>query len=225
MGISILRRSIVVSGMTFFVLGAVLTTPAAATATTTRDRRAFVSQKRSNSLETMAAPARPQLRRWELRTAPIAMLASWYTLDVAYRISDRWATGPAAVLYNGAEQGNMLYLSRRGHAFGWNGTYYLRSATTDSWYLNTHAYYESSRAYPHAVSGYNEENGVRANLTVGYHKRRWKQINLMMGVGAELRNYDVTKYRESSLFKPESEESSHEVTWVPHIEFKVVFEI
>ncbi len=39
----------------------------------------------------------------ELRTAPLALLAQWTTLDTSYNLNDHWATGPALVVYSGPE--------------------------------------------------------------------------------------------------------------------------
>lgn len=166
-------------------------------------------------------------RTWELRTAPIALLARWYTLDVAYRFTENFATGPAVVLYDAlGDRGGMLAPTYKGYAFGWQGNFYLNSILTDTWYFGLRAYYESYRSYLHGVLGYDERNGVRTNAFFGY-QWKWSRVTLMSGLGVEYLDRDVVRQRElgDALGVIQSAGSSRQSLFEPMIEVKMGFEI
>lgn len=165
-----------------------------------------------------------EMPRWEFRTAPVVLWARWYTLDVSYRISEKWATGPAAVVYGSAEIGNMFAPSYKGYAVGWNANYYFRSVMKSGWYLSMHSYYEKYSSYPHAYNGHKKMDGFRANAVAGY-QWKWSAFNLMAGLGGEYRNHNVVdKSGVISGIQPEVS-SFNETRTLPHIELKIGIQI
>jgi hypothetical protein len=171
-----------------------------------------------------AAAERIEKRDWEFRTAPIAFIARWLTLDVSYRLTDQWATGPAAILYNADGPGGMVGPTYSGSAFGWNGNYYFSSAFSNTWYVSAHAYYESYKSYPHAYMGFKEIDGVKANSAIGY-QWKWSRVNVMAGVGAEFRSQTVVDRRDGDDVAGSSPRESKDAFWLPHIEFKMGIEL
>ncbi len=161
-----------------------------------------------------------ELRSWEFRTAPVALLARWYTLDVSYRFTAHIAAGPSAVIYDAVEQGNMLAPSYKGNAYGLHANYYLTSVEASGWYSGLHAYQESYRSYPEGYPGYEDRKGYRGNVTAGYQVK-WSQINLMTGLGMEYRSHNVVETSRYSGTQPETRESG----WGPTVEIKLGFEI
>lgn len=144
-------------------------------------------------------------RQWEVRTAPIAFLASWGTFDLSYRWNEKLALGPAAIIYNSnATQGSMFMPTYKGTAFGVQAYYYFRSVARNTWYLGSHLYKDSFRSYPHAFQGYEDREGFKGNATLGYQFKT-DRFNWMFGIGGEQRNYDVTSYEENKSAVENSE--------------------
>ena len=135
--------------------------------------------------------------RWEFRTAPIALLANWYTLDISYRVSENVATGPAGILCNGSEMGHMFLPSYRGQAIGWQAYYYFYSILKNTWYLGMRGYQESYSSYPHGDSGYDKLNGFRSNIALGYQMKHSK-VTTLLGLGVDYRDYMRVEYKESN---------------------------
>lgn len=172
-----------------------------------------------NSLK--AEVQQPELRRWEFRTAPVALLARWYTLDVSYRFTENFAVGPSIVIYDApGEQGNMLAPTYKGDAFGFHANYYFTSVKARGWYSGLHAYQESYRSYPEGYPGYEDRKGYRSNITAGY-QFKWSQVNLLTGLGMEYRNHNVVETSRYSGVQPETRKSG----WGPTVEIKLGFEI
>lgn len=163
-------------------------------------------------------------RLWEFRTAPIALLAKWYTLDVSYRLSDNWATGPAVILFNADEPAGMLGPSYNGYALGWNGNYYFDSAYKRTWYISAHGYYESYKSYLHGYRGYKDMAGYKFNSAIGY-QWKWSRINMIAGIGQEYRDQTVTDKTESIKTIEQQTSDSTKAVWFTFFEFKVGIEI
>lgn len=158
--------------------------------------------------------------RYELRTAPVALLARWQTLDASYRINRHWATGPALVAYNSEGRGGMLAPSFKGLAIGWHVTHYFLSVARHGWYSGLHAYHEDYESRGHGDDGYEKLEGLRTNLVLGHHWR-WNRVNLMVGAGPELKNYKVAKYDRGNS----TPTISHESNLGPTVELKLGLEI
>ncbi len=184
-------------------------------------RRAHGSQ--ANSAMTLTAREK-EGRNWEFRTAPLAFLASWFTLDVAYRLSDQWSFGPSAILFNAKGPGSMLAPSYNGYAVGWNGSYHFGSVRKNSWYISAHGYYESYKLYPHAFSGHKEVTGFSGYSVIGY-QWRWSRVNILSGIGPQISYQNVVERTRPLNDVEKSPVESRDVKLVPTIEFKVGFEI
>lgn len=159
------------------------------------------------------------LNQWEFRTAPMALLASWYTIDISYRISEKLSTGPAVVIYGAPETGNMFLPSYKGTAGGWQANYYFDSVRKNTWYLGSHIYFENYNSYPHALNGFEELSGYRLDAIIGY-KIKNAGILTMFGIGLEYRDHDVTKHEDSKIIM-----KSHEANLLPMLELKMGIEI
>ena len=160
-----------------------------------------------------------ELFTWELRTAPLALLASWYTVDISYRISEKVSTGPAIVVYGASEQGNMFFPSYKGNAVGWQANYYFDSVLRNSFYLGSRLYFENYNSYPHAFNGFNQIIGSRLNTIFGY-KIKNSGILSMFGVGLEYSDHAITKHEDSQL-----NVDSHEAKLAPVLEVRMGIEI
>ncbi|MES2965326.1 MAG: hypothetical protein V4760_15685 [Bdellovibrionota bacterium] len=166
----------------------------------------------------------PPVARWELRTAPAALLASWFTIDAGYRFGSKFSTGPALVSYS-AKRGNMFLPSFEGQALGWYANYYFRPATRSGWYSSVHAYQEDFVSHPHAARDDErfKRSGQRANVALGY---RWSRsiIDVLIGGGMQFMNHQVdeTKWVYTTFGSPGKLESSSraESISVPFVEFK-----
>lgn len=195
--------------------------------------QAFSAQRvpglKSQNLETRYwMPPQKELRRWEFRTAPAPLLIQWYTLDVSFRLNEKFATGPSAIVYGGSGRGSMFFPSYRGYAAGWNGTFYFQSVLRRTWYLSSHAYYEDYEHAGHGAVWTSEYKGVRANLVGGY---QWVfgRMTMMVGAGAEYRVHNVVErdryYLDDSLNLRNRDSSFRESRLFPALEFKLGIEI
>lgn len=179
----------------------------------------------SGSIDTTVAAERTTGPRWELRTAPLAFLAQWTTIDVGYRVTSKISTGPAVVSY-AAKSGNMFLPSFEGQAIGWYANYYLGSANVSGGYSSLHVYHEDFLSHPHARR--EEERfksvGQRANAIVGY---RWvrSMFDVLLGGGvmAFARQTDKLTYKSTSIAGPERLEPSSETNsgMIPIVECKM----
>jgi hypothetical protein len=164
-------------------------------------------------------PGRP--KRWEVRTAPIALLASWSTLDVSYRLSDQIATGPAVVAFGCKGPGNMLAPCWDGYALGWQGIYYFRGVRGNSPYVSGHAYYDEFKSHAHAVvDSHDEVRGVRAHAFVGDMFHAPVNVIWQAGAGVETRNYQRTKVSDDA-FDTSAAKRTTEVLTSPMLEAKI----
>jgi len=227
MSYNLLLKNSLVRCMTIFVIIAVSPSIFARDSSYSKTNRKYTANYSNkngmNSVKSLIA-GNVNKRSWEFRTAPIALIARWFTLDVSYRLSDQWATGPAAILYNAEGPGGMLSPSYKGYAVGWNGNYYFNSVYKNTWYVSAHTYYESYKSYPHAYLGYKEIDGFKANSVIGY-QWKWSRINMMTGIGAEFRNQNVVDRKDAVNSVEQSPIESRDSFWLPHIEFKMGIEI
>lgn len=156
----------------------------------------------------------------ELRTAPLALIASWGTLDAAYRFHPQFSIGPAVVLYNG-EKGNMFLPGYKGTALGLNATFYFTPGYYSAWYMSTHVFKEkfTSRSTEAVKDTRTEKDLVRANAAIGYHWK-WQHFNMRAGAGPELRSGESKKFLANKL-----EKDSNVSDVLPHVEFKLGWDI
>ena len=135
---------------------------------------------------------------YEIRTAPIALLARWGTLDFSLNINTQWALGPSVIIYAAPKVGQMFAPSYSGTAIGGHLYYYLNSFSENSWYWGNHLYAESYQSYPHAMNGHYEYSGYKLNSKFGYQFTHSSGFNMLLGAGAELRNYAQKNIDDSS---------------------------
>lgn len=168
-------------------------------------------------------PPKP-LARWEFRTAPVAALIKFYSLEIAYRFSKHWSFGPAGVAYDSlGDRGNMLIPTYHGAAFGLNGTYYLEPVAGDTFYVSGHAFYQKYTSYGHSFRGYSESEGARADVNLGY-QWKWDSIIFRGGIGVQ---HDNEKGRTvlPADGAPDTYADFDRTILFPTIEFKVGVEI
>jgi hypothetical protein len=139
-----------------------------------------------------------EISNYEIRTAPITLIARWGTLDFSFNIDNQWAIGPSVIIYAAPKIGNMFAPSYNGTAVGAHAYYYFNSFLDDSWYWGNHAYYESYESYPHDFNGHYEFKGFKFNTKVGYQVTTPLGINMLFGIGAEARKYDQKNIDDSN---------------------------
>lgn len=153
---------------------------------------------------------KPSIRNWEIRTAPIALFASWFTVDLSYRATEHFATGPAGVTFNCGGRGGMLAPCWKGTALGWQANYYFDSVASKGPYISGHAYYDSFKAFSHSVlKGHDELQGTRINAMFGYMFQAPVNFVWHLGIGMEVRNYHVTKFDENGAETTKRENGQH----------------
>jgi hypothetical protein len=119
----------------------------------------------------------------------------------------------------------MFSPSYNGSALGWNANYYFKSFSKSTWYVSTHAYYESYKSYAHGYHGYFEKEGAKFNSAAGY-QWRWSRVNLMTGLGTEYKNQNSTEYKKDfDSNEYQNEPSIQNNFWLPYFEVKLGFEI
>jgi len=131
--------------------------------------------------------------RFELRTAPIAFIARWLTLEALYRLNDKWAVGPSFVYYGSGPTGSMFWLSYQGRALGLVATHYLRGVSQRGWYGSLRYHYEDYTYYPHAKSEEQYYKGHSLIAVAGYRFLFLKSFFVMPGLGAKLSLYEHTE--------------------------------
>lgn len=155
---------------------------------------------------------------FEVRTAPLALYAAWITLDATYFLNKNWAIGPSYISYaNNSEYGNMLAPTYYGNAYGAHAIWALDDLFSNSWYVSSHAYFESYRSRSHGLLG-NEENrkGYRVNAVVGFRQLNGNFLT-MVGLGYEVTNHEVKEIYSAS--NPVYSEFNRNYSY-PHAEFK-----
>jgi hypothetical protein len=134
--------------------------------------------------------------KYEVRTAPIALIARWATLDFTIKINDRWVIGPSTIIYAAPKIGNMLSPAYSGFAVGGHAYGYLKSFSENGWYWGNHLYYENYESYPHAFEGHYELSGLKFNTKLGYQFLLKSKFTFLFGAGAEVRQYDQNNISE-----------------------------
>jgi hypothetical protein len=161
-------------------------------------------------------------KNFELRIAPAAILASWYTIDGNYIFNDQFMFGPSITSYSNRNRGGMFLPTYFGTALGLSSVFCFRNIAKSSGYLSAHAYTEKYESRPHAYLGYVEAQGTRANIDLGYRWITRTKFNIMLGGGYEFIDQDREDFPESGI-TPSSPHVGkyHESNSYPHIEFKI----
>lgn len=151
---------------------------------------------------------------YEVRTAPVAMIARWGTIDLSFNIDDHWAFGPSVIVYAAPKIGNMFAPAYNGYAVGGHAYGYLNSFATDGWYWGNHLYYENFESYPHNFLGHYELKGFKFNTVAGYQIILNYSLNLLFGAGLETRSYDQKNIDESNGNTPKFKDQSYTSLYV-----------
>ncbi len=167
--------------------------------------------------------AQKNMRRWDLKTAPIAFLARWLTFDLGYYLTSKWSVGPSTILFLSEKPGGMLAPSYKGYAWGIDSVYLFSSVHQNGFNQSVHAYYDNFESYPHAARSYYKNEGFRINSAIGYTADelwyRW-----FLGLGGEFKSHQVQEFEEDLLTSDSnfiSEEHSEILNLF--IEFKVSY--
>lgn len=185
------------------------------------------SQQPKSSDVSKSVVAGETICRWELRAAPAQLIYRFYSVEFAYRLSKQWSLGPSVVVYDSpGNLGGMFGPTYHGAAFGLNGTYYFKSAASNSSYLSTRVFYQSYTSYGHNSRGYTENTGGRGDVVLGYQWRWNNFFSLRFGGGVQLEAEDVRTVTPGiSALEPDTIESSRRTGLFPTIELKVGIEI
>lgn len=136
--------------------------------------------------------------RWELRTAPIALIARWFTIEGLFHIDEQLAVGPSFVKYGSAPVGSMFWPSFRGRSIGLVGTYYFEPRP-NTWYATVRYFHENFTFYSHGRD--NDEVQWRGNTVMGvagYRRPLSQSIFMLAGVGLQLGKYEITEKKNKS---------------------------
>lgn len=140
------------------------------------------------------------LKKFELRTAPLAFLARWITAEGLFRFNSQWAAGPSYVQYVDRSIGNMFWPSLKGFSAGFVVTHYLKELPLQGIYATLRYHYEDFRYISHGQSnielrfkGHNLllVGGVR--LPIGEH------FFLMPGLGIQAGYYHRLELKSDFL--------------------------
>lgn len=146
------------------------------------------------------AASKPPPPRFELRTAPLALIARWITLEGLYLLGgERWAVGPSLVFYESPAAGSMLWLSQRGRSIGAVATYYFKPVSEPGWYGTLRYLHDSYTYYPHnSRAGIRHESyqGHSLTMVAGYRFVLPWNAFLLMGGGAQGGLYERAETKE-----------------------------
>lgn len=159
-----------------------------------------------------------EVLKYEVRTAPIALVAQWATLDFSFKLNGTWAAGPSVIVYASPKIGNMLAPSYNGTALGGHLYAYLNSFSQSSWYWGNHFYSENFESYPHAKTGHYELKGSKISTKFGYQLLLKSNFVFLTGAGVELRSYTQNDIIDLGAAAPTLKSQSG---IFPFIEFKV----
>ncbi len=142
--------------------------------------------------------------KYEINTAPAALIANWYSLDfIKYEtisnsdeFNNKFGYGFALVSYLRNNNGfDNTFPSRHGYA----GGLVAISDSKDSYY-GAHIFYEKYDRYTDIGSLIQEREGFRANLVVGGKEYFKRNFALKFGWGVEIQTYKVREYDEKNKF-------------------------
>lgn len=150
-------------------------------------------------------PAAPQIKttvnyQYEVNTAPAALIANWYSVDLIKYTHQSETTDPYAkfgiglaiisYIRNNNDFDN-TFPSRQGYAGGLTAIWDYKES-----YYATHAFYEKYERYTDGGSLKQDREGFRVNVVVGgkeYFKRNYA---LKFGWGLEIQSYQVKEFDE-----------------------------
>ncbi len=120
----------------------------------------------------------------EIRVAPLALLARWYTLETAYKISKTFDLGINYTHFGARVEyrtGNMFFPTLSGDSYGLNLNYYFFQVPTgSSAYASMKLNREVFQSIGHASPSIYSYDGMSATLLGG---RRFSLAELIPGLG------------------------------------------
>lgn len=131
-----------------------------------------------------------ETNQWEVRTAPIAFIARWFTFEGLYRPNPSWALGGSYVKYSGSTSGSMFWPSDRGYSAGLVGTYYFDPVMAESWYATARLHHEKFTSYGHNSEYDYEYKGNSLMAVGGFRVAFLGNFFAMSGLGVQLGLYD-----------------------------------
>ena len=142
---------------------------------------------------------KPSVKNWAVKTAPVAYIAKWVTVDVTRKLTSKLSMGPSLIYYgNESSIGNMFLPTYRGYAAGYNMNYFFKGLHQTGWYMSHHSYYEDYKDYPHNSDFTFSNEGWRADLIGGWnHKFPKYPVFIQSGLGLQYQSYDQTERQNS----------------------------
>ena len=162
-------------------------------------------------------------KKWEIRTAPIAILAGWTTVEALYHVTDQLAFGPSYIRYAECSgYAGMFSPSYCGSSLGAAMNYYFKPNAVRTWYLGSHVYSSNYRSYSHPtiVGEFTDKSGVSVNAVLGI-QRNWKNCEIMLGGGLETDIFKENRRTFQFVDKTYSDTVSNPTQTYPYIEAKV----
>jgi hypothetical protein len=129
--------------------------------------------------------------KFEIRSSPMAVLAGWSNIDIAFMPDPNFSFGISFIEYaNQSGSAGDLYPAQVGSAYGLN-LVYAEPLNLNSAYISFHGYIENFKSYPDLFSGFYDYSGTRANAIIG---RRWVlgHFITMLGIGLENKEHTFT---------------------------------
>ncbi len=167
----------------------------------------------------------PDMRLLEFRTAPLALIWRWYTIEGLVRLgppSKRWAIGPSYIKYGAPTNSNMFFPAYRGSAMGFVVTRYFDVLSAPGWYGTFRYYFENYDSYlEDPYSTISHLRGHAVTLIAGYRFPVFDRSFLMAGVGLQARSYDKKEIRTDNMNRISPIEDSDFFEALPYLEVKV----
>lgn len=162
-------------------------------------------------------------KSWEVRTAPLALIARWYTLEALYRLNDEWALGPSYIKFGSTASADMFFPSYRGKALGFVGTHYFPSSSGQGLYGTVRYYFQDYTAYEHDnTSSEFHLKGHSLAFVGGYRLPFLKSFFFMPGIGIQLGKYEKTETKTDIITHAVTVTTdSNYLSVIPYLEAKV----
>lgn len=157
----------------------------------------------------------------EFRTAPMAIIAQWATLDYSYSFHKNWAGGPSMILYTGPKSGSMFWPAYAGYAVGVHLYGYFNGFSSRGFYWGNHFYFENYESHVHNLAGHYKLEGHKFNMKAGYQLFIRSNINVLLGAGFETRSYSQDDIIDQAGQNPDFKKQSGNF---PYIEAKMGFQ-
>lgn len=142
--------------------------------------------------------------KYEANFAPLALFASWYTIDfLKYEPSvegdlerKQFGYGLSAISFiRNNNDFDGTFPSRAGYGFGLTAVWDYRD-----YYYATHGYYEKFERYQDEGTLVQEREGFRVNAVIGLKEVFKRRYAFKFGAGVEAQTYKVREFHETNRF-------------------------